>query len=340
MEGGPGGPEAALRVLRAAVPALLALGAALEATADGVQRVWEAAAPVRSRVAHFHPVELAQIFGGLALLFFGGTFATTVAAFEAFRLCGYGQLRTCAVKLWDNYLIACDASAKDDRVDADGDGVADVKQLSGQQLASRKLRLLLKVVDPEQVAEALAGLWAGFSAVIAALKIKFARAVTFGATLGDLLFQASILYVRPAFQAALDPSVHKWITPAVRYASRSLGVLLAFAFQRVISALHSSVRGAELALAGAARLLAQRGVRLPVEVGSPLFHFAAWILAAIGFYHQASDYMRPPHREEQRTDSKKTQVAGGFRLGFPMNVLLLPVSVIDWSLTQLVAVST
>ena len=38
MEGGPGGPEAALRVLRAAVPALLALGAALEATADGVQR--------------------------------------------------------------------------------------------------------------------------------------------------------------------------------------------------------------------------------------------------------------------------------------------------------------
>ena len=96
-------------------------------------------------------------------------------------------------------------------------------------------------------------------------------------------------------------------------------MLLAFAFQRVISALHSSVRGAELALAGAARLLARRGVNLPVEVGSPLFHFAAWLLAAFGFYHQ---------------------IAGGFRLGFPMNVLLLPVSVLDWSLTQVVAVST
>lgn len=45
---------------------------------------------------------------------------------------------------------AMDANRKDNAADADGDGIADVKQIDSAALASRKLQLLMKATDPNQ----------------------------------------------------------------------------------------------------------------------------------------------------------------------------------------------
>ena len=46
--------------------------------------------------------------------------------------------------------------------------------------------LLLRVVDPDKCQSAVNSLLAGFLAVLASLKLQFARAITLGATLGDI----------------------------------------------------------------------------------------------------------------------------------------------------------
>ena len=113
---------------------------------------------------------------GAALCFFGGTFVASIAAIEAFRLMGwqtvYGELRI--------VLAECSkvqrASLKDDELDEDADGVADVDQLPPHALATRKIVVAMRTVaDPDRLQTAVGALWASYLAVLATLKMEFAQ---------------------------------------------------------------------------------------------------------------------------------------------------------------------
>lgn len=65
-----------------------------------------------------------------------------------------------------------EASKKDDDLDEDGDGVKDVKQISSQELITRKTLLFLKVLDPKRVTNALAAINAGGMAIVATLQLQ------------------------------------------------------------------------------------------------------------------------------------------------------------------------
>ena len=134
------------------------------------------------------------------LVFFGGQYFTTIAAFEAFKLCGWTQVSRSASILYSNYKLAKAASDKDDLVDDDNDGIADVKQITSKQLVERKVRLVLKTVDPNLVSEALTGTYVGVVGVIAALKIQFAGVVTLGASIADVFKHASDKMLRPVLE--------------------------------------------------------------------------------------------------------------------------------------------
>jgi hypothetical protein len=112
---------------------------------------------------------------GLFLAFFGSTYLVTLAAIEAYRLCGWEQSYKYLVIIWEDYQVfvifsvsnsflfernnclfvvenrlVCaktvrQASLKDDQVDDNKDGIADVKQISKKELVSRKSMLFLKV---------------------------------------------------------------------------------------------------------------------------------------------------------------------------------------------------
>lgn len=71
-------------------------------------------------------------------------------------------------------------------MDADGDGVADVKQIDNKQLVLRKAAVVAKAVDPELMGEALTAIYAGLMAVVATLRVKFAACVTIGVTVGGI----------------------------------------------------------------------------------------------------------------------------------------------------------
>ncbi len=57
-----------------------------------------------------------------------------IAAVEAFRTIGYERTRRSLLELWRSYKTAREASDKDDQVDDNNDGVADVLQISKSEV--------------------------------------------------------------------------------------------------------------------------------------------------------------------------------------------------------------
>ena len=81
----------------------------------------------------------------------------------------------CIKSLWEDFKLLEDVNKEDDEKDEDGDGVADVLQISNETLLKRKLLLFLRTVDPKRVSKAITGINTGFLAVAATLKLQFAK---------------------------------------------------------------------------------------------------------------------------------------------------------------------
>ena len=92
------------------------------------------------------------------LCFFGGDYLTLIAACEAYRLTGYEPTVKSINAVIDDLKKIVDESKKDDLVDADGDGVADVLQVSNATLVQRKTLLFMRTVDPIRLSDALNGM--------------------------------------------------------------------------------------------------------------------------------------------------------------------------------------
>ena len=255
---------------------------------------------------YIEPYEgLQQLLFGFVLTFLGGTFITTIAAWEAFKMCGYDKTKKAIGTLYQSYLVAKAASDKDDAVDDDGDGVADVQQIDAKALVQRNGMLLLKVLDPDEVSDAIAGVWGGFMGVVAVLRIQFAQAVTLGAALGDTLTEMADTTVKPQVEALVDEEHKKWVAPALRYAIKSFAVTVAFFIQRVMSSFHSATRGAQMMVKGLNKQARIQGWELPAIL------------------------------DESKGDTQKLctalaiggfvwQLWSGFSVMFPLNILLLP----------------
>lgn len=78
-------------------------------------------------------------------------------------------------------------SALDDQVDEDGDGIADVDQIDSKALLMRKTNLALTKVDPGKIDKAMGGLYLSWIAIIATLKVQFARTITLALSIADML---------------------------------------------------------------------------------------------------------------------------------------------------------
>jgi hypothetical protein len=109
------------------------------------------------------------------LCFFGGEFVLLIAAVEAYRSTGWESTLKCITDLYTDFNAVAEASKKDDKVDADKDGVADVNQITSKELIHRKTILFIETVEPKRFTDALAGLNVGFVAVVATLKLQVMR---------------------------------------------------------------------------------------------------------------------------------------------------------------------
>lgn len=248
---------------------------------------------------------------GFILCFFGGVFPLLIASVEGFELGGFANLRQSLKDLYSQASAAWEASKKDDEVDADGDGIADVKQISARKLYVRKVLLCAKVVDPAKVQENCLHISTGVLSVLAVLKMEFARAIALGAQVSTLLKRQVDEKVIPAIVPLVPDELQKWVEPVTGFIVKTVVCSLAMAVARIVSAVHSALRGGRLAGEGIVRYLYRIGQIDFKPEDSYVDETIGYAMAAVGFLFQI--YM-------------------GFHLFFPVNLFLFPFTMAEYSL--------
>mmetsp|Transcript_16568 Transcript_16568/g.44648 ORF Transcript_16568/g.44648 Transcript_16568/m.44648 type:complete len:278 (-) Transcript_16568:287-1120(-) len=257
---------------------------------------------------------------GIVVSFYGARYMSTIAAVEAFRLVGWKHMQRSLVTLWDNGRKAAEASRKDDKVDADKDGVPDVQGLSRDELVKRKLPVIIKAVDPEEVSEALSSVSAGLTAVIATLKVQFAKTLALGATIGDVVADFAGGVGEKVITAHTPPEYQKWVPLVVQNFARLAGCTAAFTMQRFTVGMHTALRGSQLMAEGSLAAAVRLGVLNPETASSAALRSGLHTaMAAAGLYWQVS--------------------SGFGSLPFPLNILLWPVDLLESLLTIIVSLA-
>jgi len=244
---------------------------------------------------------------GLGLCFFGGYFAASVVALEAFRLSGWDATHACLADLAKDWDAIVAANADDKKRD-------DVKAMNASDRARHKFVLFLQVVNPDRVMEAVGGLYMGFMGVIAALKIHFALVVTLGLSIGNELRKPAATYLVPALAQVIPPAYHKWINPIINYGCKIVACTIAWWIQQILSTTQTGVRGGLLFARSMMRLAIDRKIMNIDPDDSMLDEICGWALAFVGVYFQLSR---------------------GFLLPFPFSIILMPLSIIEWILRYL-----
>jgi len=298
-------------------PVLLQLGNIINIIGPKVAQFYAMLLTFWVSLQPYHPNELLPALFGLFMVFFGGHYLTTFAAIEAYRLCGWTQTRDCLILLYENFLIVKEANEKDNQIDDNNDGIADVKQISSKELMTRKLHLILKSMDPKVVSDALSGIWMGFMAVVAVLRVQFAQTIALGVTISSIFEAVAEKFLRPILEQALPKEYHKWVSVLISYFCKCIGVSIAWTIQRVISSFYSSIRGAQMLILSLIAYLSLLGHTYSIEQGSILFTGLVGLVAFLGFFWQ---------------------VSSAFSLPLPLSILLFPLTLVEWFLTWMVAV--
>jgi hypothetical protein len=181
---------------------------------------------------------------GFGLCFAGGNYCTLIAAYEAFRLCGWDNTQKCIGIIMEDFEKIKEANDKDNMRDDDNDGIADVDQISGKDLASRKIKMAaIAVKDPQRLNEAMVGVYTAWLGVVATLKLQFARTIAIGVNIGSMLKMPVSRVAAPALAQALDKEYHRYIPLIISYTIHTVAITIAWWIQRVISAFFSGLKG-------------------------------------------------------------------------------------------------
>ncbi|EKF38100.1 hypothetical protein MOQ_001695 [Trypanosoma cruzi marinkellei] len=253
--------------------------------------------------AHIWPMLL-----GFCVCFFGGCFAMLIAVVEVVYLTTWDTIKKSIATIYENYLLAREASLKDDMIDDDGNGIPDVQEISGKELFSRKLNLFLRSVDPVSLKDALHALLLAFFAILAALKNNIANTLVFACGLADIIERNFSIKV---FVDDILPPEHKKLSGIITMMFLNfISVTIAMILKRYVMTLQCALFGATMMVRNAITI--GKNVHLVEEdlnIKSQRSKRLITLLACFGFLWQASN---------------------GFSVPFPLNILLFPVSLLEW----------
>ncbi|CAK9058542.1 Uncharacterized protein SCF082_LOCUS31186 [Durusdinium trenchii] len=232
----------------------------------------------------YGPDQIIKVSTGLVLMFFGSHIVTTIAVYEAFDQSGRRDLVKNLKVLKEELDDVREANEEDDELDEDGDGVADVKQIDSAALTMRKMKVFLRACDPVVVSEAFGNLYAILMAVVATLQVKFARAFSLGMAIGNVFAKTITKFGVPGLKKVVPEEYHNWVPVTVQYISRLIGVSIAMSVQRVLSTVHTALRGARLATDGFTEWAEARDLNYLTD--GYLDDAFAYLLAVVGIFGQ------------------------------------------------------
>jgi len=272
---------------------------------------------------HKLPHNVVQIAIGLVFCFFGGLYPALFAAIQAAKLGGISTVRDALKDLANEAMIVLEESKKDDDVDADGDGVADVNQIDSKALLLRKANLVMTKINPKKVDTALAAISKVWLSVISVLTVQFARTIALSVSISESMKKVVNRYITPTIQSATPKEYERWVPVVVGWICKSIGISLAWYIQAVISAVTTALEGGKIAAYAILKFFKDKDMNpggfIPDDLDETyLDEGIAYVLAVGGVYFQFKL---------------------GFDMPFPFNILLFPFefaeTYIRWSITSM-----
>lgn len=259
------------------------------------------------------PTNILMALAGLVLCFFGGTFPTLIAALEAARVCG-----------WDRTVSACRDLASEAAAVLEENKKDDLKEgakMEGKKLIMHKTNLVMTHCHAEKVNTAISGLLTSWVAVEAVLRTEFTKTIALAVAIGDMVKKPLILIVAPVLVHIVPEAYHQWIPIALGWIAKSVGMSVAWYVQRLLSAVHSGLRGGLLFWQSLMAFLLARGWSLGFIPKDPddtiIDDVLSWPLAAAGFYWQFEQ---------------------NFHVPFPLDLVTWPLSTLElmlqWHITR------
>lgn len=266
------------------------------------------------------PTNLLNIVFGVGLCFFGGSYFAAIAAAEAALNLGGADMWANLQTVYEEASGVADASRKDDEVDADKDGTADVQQMGMNELINHKAKIaMVAVKDPMKLQQAMVSLGNVWVAVIATLKFQFAKTVAIALGIANMLSLPACRLVGPMLCMVMGPELNHWVPAIVDTTVKFIAVGFASYLQSIISAFYSGLRGGKMVAEGLFNIMGEYGImdKLPDRLvtkpfdadNSYLDECIQYPLAAFGFYWQ---------------------ITSGFALTFPLNLICLPLTIIEY----------
>mmetsp|Transcript_21507 Transcript_21507/g.38569 ORF Transcript_21507/g.38569 Transcript_21507/m.38569 type:complete len:426 (+) Transcript_21507:86-1363(+) len=273
------------------------------------------------RVYKILPMNLLQAIFGIGLCFFGGIYFMSIAAAEAFRNFGGMRVIDEFVICWDQAMLVKAANELDDEVDADKNGTVDVQEMSYNELLSHKAKVAMVAIEqPDRLQKALEYLFTAYVAVVATLKVQFARTVAVALGIADMLVLPSCQLFGPMLAVIYGKDLQHWVEPTITTIVKLTAVIVASYIQAIISAFYSGLRGGRMFGTSVAYglmpylgpYLTKCGVQDPFDPEqSYIDEMIGFPLAAAGFYYQFTS---------------------GFVLPFPYNLIMLPCTIVEWAI--------
>lgn len=286
-------------------PAIEAFSIVADKIAPYVTLIWSYA----NLIYNVLPIDIFKAILGLILVFYGGVFVLTIAAVETFYMTGWQTFYVSFIWLKQNFSNLWEKSRKDDEVDEDGDGVADVLQITAKELFTRKVAFFFaNCSDPQKCMDMVSAISSSFVGVYSVLKVEFSRTIALGVVIGEALRKPAAYFLVPIISTALPKTYHQWISPCINIACKSIAITIAWFIQKIVSSVQSAIRGGLLFSRSVLKYLNDKGYIQFNDEDSYLDEIIGWIIAFYGIFFQINSF---------------------FVLPFPLNYLLFPITMFE-----------
>ena len=307
-------PPKAATALKALAPVVRPLTYVLGFTCDHVVPLYLSAFRFGFRVYESLPVDLFSALVGLGLSFCGGPYCASIAAIQAFRMCGWETTRQALLD------IASDARAVYAAHAADEQRSADVSELDVQELLSRKLAIYaMAVKDPDRLSAAVGGLYTAWLAVQGVLRLEFAKTITLGVSIAEMATPVLNRLGVPVLVHVVPQPYHHWIPMMIKSTARAIGVAFAWRLQVVVSAVHLAMCGGLLFARSLLRWAQKRRLLSTREEDTYADELLGYSVAALGFY---------------------VQLSCGFETPFPLSLVMMPFNGVEWYIRYSITASS
>jgi hypothetical protein len=252
------------------------------------------------------PMDIVYAILGLTLAFFGGTYALSLVVIETIYNSSWQTIRYNGEKLYIELKALWKRYKEENRSVVNNDGEA-----SNVEMTKKIDFFLVNCKEPKKIMDMITSIGQTLISVLAVLSSDFAKDIALGTSIGEAFKRPANYFLVPTLAYTMPKKYHHWIYPFINYTCKTIAISLALLLGRIISTIQSGIRGGLMFSRRTLKYLTVKGYYKFDCEKSYIDEFIGWSIAAVGIYFQ---------------------IRNRFVVPFPMNLVLIPLSFVEFML--------